>query len=416
MKVLAVQDMVIYRQVGGYSSYDSLVNWYGLLAKKADLTIAARVIDLDSISDVKYAKLRDIAVKTRLEDARLLDRMHPLDPSIKVVPLPDFPSIRQLIFSPGTMLSLFLKIRSIVSAQDVIMTNFASPSAVLTWMNTPGKTTVVAMLRGNPLKDVKYRYSGIDGKLAVLGVMGFTGITGLVGRFKSMRVLAAGMEAVRMAESLGLKAKNWYVSNISLQDIDRAKEFSRKYTDNGPVKLVAVTRFEQEKGVDVLIKAAALLHEHKIPFHLKIIGRGGLKGLLERQIMALGLQNNVELADFLPRQKLFEEYQKADILVNPSYTEGMPLIFFEAGLWKLPIVATAVGGIPDDYPHMQRAFLVKRADAGALAKGIMALVSDAGLRQRLGMAAHAFTCRHPMEKDLERQFKQFENWMIQEKI
>lgn len=410
LRVLVVQDQVMYQYGDGYQSVDALVNWYRLLAQKVDLTVATRVFDLQNISE-STRDSDDIAIKSIAADAGLIGRLHRVDPSIKIESLPEFASIRQLSASPRGLFLLFRRLRKLVRDRDVVFTNLASPSAVLAWLSIPGDTAVVAMLRGNLTRDVKYRYSGLTRTLASLGVSGLAGFAGVMARIRHMGVLGAGMETVRIAEKLGMDARNWYVSNITRQDIDKSKAFVRNWRNHRPMNLITVTRFEPEKGVDVLIDAASILHRQKMRFNLKIVGRGGMKSVFEARIERLGLQDMVKLVDFLPRQQLFEAYQQADILVNPSYTEGLPLIFFEAGLWALPIVATGVGGIPDDYPHKKRAFLVPRANPDALAEGIRIVMSDERLRSEIGNNARKFTWQHPMETDIDKQLGFLEEWV-----
>jgi len=408
LKVLAVQDIVFYKLKDGYSSYDVLVNWYKLLSQKVDLTIAARVFEVEDIIESKGRN--EIAVKSRLEDAKFLDRLHHLDSSIRLVSLPRYESVKHLSSSPGLMFSMFRKLQTLVQNKDVVLTNFTSPSAVLTWLAMDKNTPAVAMFRSNLLRAAHYRYTGIDKLLSILSVYGIEGTAGLIGKFHNLHISSIGIEGVKIARKLGLDGIKRYDTNLTLQDIEESGKFTRKYSHDGPINLIKVTRFEPEKGSDVMIDAAKILQEQNLDFHLKIVGRGGLKNQLQRRIIDLGLQERIDLMDFLPRQELFEEYKKADILVNAAYDEGVPIIFFESGLWGLPVVATDTGGIADAYPHLERAYIVPRGNPWAMADAVRKLTFDPELRSRLGTASREFSCQHPMEKDIEDLIKQFEEW------
>ncbi len=410
LKVLSVQDIAFYKYNGHYTTYDVLVNWYGLLAEKVDLTIAARVFDQDQLLRKTDGNARDIAVKSRVEDSKILERLHRLDESINLVPLPTYDSLRQLPMSPGLMLQMFQQLRRLVKGQDVVFTNFTSPSAVLTWLVVDSDTPVLAMFRSNMLRAAHYRYSGVEKPLAIMGVYGIEGMAGLLGRLRNLWISSIGIEGVKVARKLGLKAIKRYDTNITLKDIEESRHFTRKYEHDGPIRLIKVTRFEQEKGADVMIEAARLLKAQGLDFHLKIVGRGGLRRQFEQRILELGLQERVELVDFMPRQELFEEYKKADILVNAAYDEGVPIIFFESGLWGLPIVATDTGGIADAYPHMKRAYIVPRGNPWALAEGVRKLALSPELRKQLGTASREFSYQHPMEKDIDDLLERIMQW------
>jgi glycosyltransferase involved in cell wall biosynthesis len=84
-----------------------------------------------------------------------------------------------------------------------------------------------------------------------------------------------------------------------------------------------------------------------------------------------------------------------DVLVVPSLTEGAPLVVLEAMVAGVAIIASAVGGIPDQLGHGQAGILVAPADARALASALGPLLADPQERLRLGNAARVrFAARH----------------------
>lgn len=88
-----------------------------------------------------------------------------------------------------------------------------------------------------------------------------------------------------------------------------------------------------------------------------IIGDGEQRTHIENQIKSLGLENSVFLLGRVPDASL---YMKAfDIFLMPSISEGLPYVLLEAGLAQLPIIATAVGGIPEIVDDMESGILIQ---------------------------------------------------------
>lgn len=112
-----------------------------------------------------------------------------------------------------------------------------------------------------------------------------------------------------------------------------------------PYQLLAVGRLSPEKGFDVLIRALAELNKNHVVCQLTIVGDGRLRGDLIRLIEQLQQTNTIRLAGFVAQaEQLFHQYQ---LIVMPSLTEGIPVTLLEAMRNKTPVLASAVGGIPD---------------------------------------------------------------------
>jgi glycosyltransferase involved in cell wall biosynthesis len=138
--------------------------------------------------------------------------------------------------------------------------------------------------------------------------------------------------------------------------------------------LVAIGRLAPEKGFDLLLEAfaralAACGKDHQ----LLIVGDGPERGALERRIVRLQLHERVRLAGYLPGADRL--LQLAAGFVMSSHTEGMPVVMLEALQWRVPILATAVGAIPELVPA-NRGVLVPPGDVRALTDGLAALMSS----------------------------------------
>jgi glycosyltransferase involved in cell wall biosynthesis len=134
-----------------------------------------------------------------------------------------------------------------------------------------------------------------------------------------------------------------------------------------------------------LLDAAPVLAP-RIP-HLRIVllGEGRERPQLERQTARLGVQEQVLFAGF--RSDVQSWIQACDVIVNPSLTEGMPNAVLEAMALGTPVVATAVGGVPDMIEDGVSGLLVSPGDPSALARAVLDLFADSSKALRLARAA-----------------------------
>jgi glycosyltransferase involved in cell wall biosynthesis len=151
--------------------------------------------------------------------------------------------------------------------------------------------------------------------------------------------------------------------------------------------LLNVARLSREKGQAELIKAVALLRsvQPSRSLRLLIVGEGPERGRLERLAAVSGAS---ECVTFVGHQSdVTPYYTLADMVVVPSYTEGSPNVVLEALAAGLPVVATAVGGIPEIISSSRAAVLVKKNDPISLACSIARLLDNESLRAELSRAA-----------------------------
>ncbi len=143
-----------------------------------------------------------------------------------------------------------------------------------------------------------------------------------------------------------------------------------------------VGRLTAEKGADVLLEALARLPDSRIM--VSILGQGPERAALEARAARLGIADRVHWHGPVPDAgSLLAAF---DALVIPSRTEGTPIVLFEAMAASVPIVATAVGGIPD-VVSSQEAVLVPKEQPVALAEAIRSVIDDvAGARGRAAKA------------------------------
>ena len=166
--------------------------------------------------------------------------------------------------------------------------------------------------------------------------------------------------------------------------------FARADFSSTPPLIVAVGRLIAKKGFADLIRACRLLMERRKSFRCEIIGEGPLEEDLHQQIIQLDLQGCVELPGAKPQHEIREHLAAATAFVLPSVVDpdggmdNLPTVIMEAMAAGLPVISTAVGGIPEMVIQSETGFLVPPGDVAALAGAIERLFNEIGLPRRLG--------------------------------
>lgn len=162
------------------------------------------------------------------------------------------------------------------------------------------------------------------------------------------------------------------------------------YAVGDTVTLLHVGRFDVPKNHAGLLKAFQKLHAAHPQCRLHLVGDGDLRGDMESLAGELGLMDCVR---FFGMQANVHPYlHEADIFVLPSIYEGNPMTIIEAMGTGLPIVATAVGGIPDMLQNGENALLVP-CQTDAVCEACEKLIAGEGLRARLGRQAKTDSVR-----------------------
>lgn len=146
--------------------------------------------------------------------------------------------------------------------------------------------------------------------------------------------------------------------------------------------VLSVGRLETEKNPLLLADVLAGLRARDPRWRLVVAGEGPMRAELEERLASLGVADGADLLGYVPVDAgLHDLYRTADFFLHVSWTEGLPQVLFEAFAARLPIVATAVGGVPD--AAGDAALLVPPGDAGAAVDALTRLGNDSVLRARL---------------------------------
>jgi glycosyltransferase involved in cell wall biosynthesis len=150
-----------------------------------------------------------------------------------------------------------------------------------------------------------------------------------------------------------------------------------------PPRIVSVARLEAPKDHATLLAALARLKSER--WELDLVGEGPLEGRLRRQAAALGIADRVSFLGYVrdPERVL----ASAQVFALCSRSEGFPRSILEAMRAGLPVVASAVGGVPEAVSEPYTGHLATPGDPVAFAEALAPLLKDTALRRRMSAKA-----------------------------
>lgn len=159
--------------------------------------------------------------------------------------------------------------------------------------------------------------------------------------------------------------------------------------DGGKVHFVYFGLISRRKGVFDLLDAIALLSaECRARAQFVLAGNGEVAQLREHAAR-LGVQDLVEIREWVAADERDRLLAAAHAFVLPSHTEGLPMSLLEAMAWELAPICTPVGSIPEYVINGANGLLVPPADAPQLAQAIEMLVAQDEQRKHMGRLARA---------------------------
>ena len=147
-----------------------------------------------------------------------------------------------------------------------------------------------------------------------------------------------------------------------------------------------VAQLKPEKGLSTFLEAAARVSPLLPDVRFLVVGDGPLRGDLEALAQHVGVDRRVRFLGFRSDARALVEL--LDVLVVPSLSEGAPLVVLEAMAAGIPVVASAVGGIPEQIRHEKEGLLVPPGDSTALGDALDGLLRNPARARDLGEAGH----------------------------
>ena len=202
---------------------------------------------------------------------------------------------------------------------------------------------VVVYLRGNVTNEVLNGHEGIARMVASLWIRYLDRAVNHIVRDRA--VLTAGDELKREYEALAGCIESIVPSLVSRDDIITPDTRSYPDDDNS-IRLLYLGRLVEYKRVQDVLAAMAELRPRPRTYKFEIVGDGPYRGEVERAADDFGIAEDVTFTGHMSHENVYDAYDRADIFVLPSSSEGSPKTVPEALARGCPIVASAVGNIP----------------------------------------------------------------------
>jgi glycosyltransferase involved in cell wall biosynthesis len=186
-------------------------------------------------------------------------------------------------------------------------------------------------------------------------------------------------------------------NGVRLQE-ERSAAFVGERPEADLLRAVAVGHLVPQKRVGLIIEAAA-----RVPTTLlRVIGEGPDRGRLEARARDLRVADRVSFLGRLDRADVLRELGAADVLVMASEHEGLPHAAIEALTSGTPVVALAVGGLPELVTDGANGILVDAGTPSALGEALARMASDPNLLEKLRGSARRDASRWSLERCVDR--------------
>ncbi len=176
-------------------------------------------------------------------------------------------------------------------------------------------------------------------------------------------------------------SKRGYTTRIVPNIIDLSRFSPKEGSDHSllqkdVINILATRNLEPIYDNATVLRAFKLVKEKFSATHLIIAGSGFEEGFLKKLAKDLDIEDSVTFTGRIDNKDMPALYQNADIMVNGSLVDNMPISILEALACGTPIVSTNVGGIPQLVEHERTALLVGAKDHVAMADALCILISD----------------------------------------
>jgi len=156
-------------------------------------------------------------------------------------------------------------------------------------------------------------------------------------------------------------------------------------------------RLTRQKGPDLLLEAAADVVAHVPQVRFEVYGEGEMAGALRAQIEKSQLAACVRLNGAYAQGEALDLMRQVDVVAVPSRWEGCPYVVLEAWQAGVPVVASAVGGVPDLIRNGVNGVCVRARDAEALCDGLLEVLRDPQRRLQLAAQGRAALSAYTIE-------------------
>jgi glycosyltransferase involved in cell wall biosynthesis len=336
--------------------------------------------------------------------SRVFDEMpeglHPYpvpEEGVRVVPLPPYPRIADLYKPPFKYKKKITEaLNSALPDLDALWLNFGHPVSLqaLKMASNYSGLKCFAVQRGAYERDARLRTGGPPGLGFIAGKVMQRNMKKFAKMAQAQRrpCFAYGEELVHRLQDWDLEVHSFIDSLLTEAHLKEAPKMDAVLGTD----LLFVGRLTPEKGLDILLES---LSEAHLPTggtpSLRVVGSGPEEARLKALVSELSIEKSVIFDGHISHgPELFSRYENARVLVMPSRTEGVPKTAYEAMAFGCPVVAAAVGGLPEIVGHAnERGCLVAPEDPYSLMDALNVLLSEEALMAQMSENARLFA-RH----------------------
>lgn len=214
--------------------------------------------------------------------------------------------------------------------------------------------------------------------------------------FKHGELFTVGSEFMRR-RLIALGAPEERIAKLPMGvDVSRFRFVERTKSDNGEFKLLTIARLVEVKGIEYALRAVSIARQHCPHLRYLIAGDGPLRGQLEELTIELGLAQTVEFLGAVSQEEVPRLHQTAQAFLLPSIVtesgeeENQPVVLAEAQASGLPVIASAIGGVPESLLDGQSGLLVSQRNPEALASAILWLCDHPEIWSPMGRVGRTF--------------------------
>lgn len=171
-------------------------------------------------------------------------------------------------------------------------------------------------------------------------------------------------------------------SGLDVESVVTLDEARQTPASAEPFTVGTIGRLSAEKNLDMLLRAARIVMDRGIGARFLMAGKGPERSRLEQMVEEWGLGGSVRLPGYLPVEQFMRQVH---VLVQCSRIENLPYSVMEAMAWCRPVVATAVGGLPDLVDEGKTGYLVPSNDHEALANRLCEMSAWPRLVKEMGL-------------------------------
>lgn len=189
--------------------------------------------------------------------------------------------------------------------------------------------------------------------------------------------------------AIKLKAdpKKCVVINRSIK-IDKSENLNKSTLRNKKLIILSIGRLVWEKGYLYALETISILKNKGYDFEYHIAGSGNDYGMLNYHVNRLNIADIVKFKGELSRKEIKKALLNSNVYFQPSLSEALSLAIIEASYYKLPIISSNTGGIPEVVEHGVTGLLSKVCQPESYAENIIKLFESEELRIQMGNNAH----------------------------